>query len=190
MSSDLTIKLTQGLARVCPWLPDSERLRVLIVSLLIVGPGWFAFDALTGFVGSHYQFKYDTQHYTCLPWRAYLIHMRPPARIRHGQILGFYPHGRMGPSFDAPGLMVYKMVAGVPGDELLVENDKAYVNGRYLGPLDLIHRLGKPSGYYDRHQIVPNGQYLLVGTLPRTYDGRYWGFVPAGEIIAELAPLW
>jgi conjugal transfer pilin signal peptidase TrbI len=56
--------------------------------------------------------------------------------------------------------------------------------------MDLIEKLGKQPGSFDRKEIVPAGQLLLLGTEPRSFDGRYWGFVPENEIVAKATPIW
>jgi conjugal transfer pilin signal peptidase TrbI len=56
--------------------------------------------------------------------------------------------------------------------------------------LDLLAKLQKPSGYFDRRVVIPQGHYLFIGTLPRAYDGRYWGFVPYRDIVASARALW
>jgi conjugal transfer pilin signal peptidase TrbI len=37
--------------------------------------------------------------------------------------------------------------------------------------------------------IVPNGYVLLMGTEPRSYDGRYWGFAPQKMVIDRAIPI-
>ena len=83
------------------------------------------------------------------------------------------------------------MVFALPGDAFEVKNDLAYINGKPVGrKLDLIEKLGKQPGSFDRKEVVPAGHVLLLGTEPRSFDGRYWGFVPENEIVAKATPLW
>jgi conjugal transfer pilin signal peptidase TrbI len=83
------------------------------------------------------------------------------------------------------------MVFALPGDAFEVKNDLAYINGKPVGrKMDLIDKLGKQPGSFDRKEIVPAGHVLLLGTEPRSFDGRYWGFVPENEIVAKATPLW
>ena len=169
-------------------LADNPRARVGIQALLIIALAFPLGGWATHAVSRYYTIGLDIQKRSCLPWAAYLIHHAPPDTIRRGDILGFHPGGRMGPSFE--GKLVVKLIGGVPGDELIVRNDVAYVNGQRIGPLDLLGRLGMPPGHFDRRVTVPNGSFLFIGSLPRSYDGRYWGFVPRQNIVASARPLW
>ncbi len=169
-------------------LGDNPRVRVGLQALLIIAVAFPLAGWATRAISRHYTLGLDLQKRSCLPWTAYLIHHQPPATIHRGDILGFYPRGKMGPTFE--GKLVVKLIGGVPGDELLVREDVAYVNGRQIGPLDLLAKLNKPSGYFDRRVLVPEGHYLFIGLLPRSYDGRYWGFVPRQDIVASARPLW
>ena len=169
-------------------LARNPRVRVGLQALLIIAVAFPLAGWASTTISRHYTLGLDLQKRSCLPWTAYLIHHEPPATIHRGDILGFYPRGKMGPTFE--GKLVVKMIGGVPGDELLVKDDVFYVNGRRHGRLDLLARLGKASGYFDRRVAVSDGNYLFIGTLPRSYDGRYWGFVPRQDIVASARPLW
>jgi conjugal transfer pilin signal peptidase TrbI len=174
--------------RAKAWGAEHPRVRIAIQALHIIALAFPLAGWATSLVSQHYSIGLDLQKRTCLPWTAYLIHHQQPARIHRGELAGFYPKGKMGPSFE--GILVIKQIAGIPGDELWVKDDVFYVNGRRIGPLDLLAKLQKPSGYFDRRVVVPDGQYLFIGTLPRAYDGRYWGFVPYQDIVAIVRPLW
>ena len=170
------------------WGAAHPRVRIGIQALLIIALAFPLAGWATSVVSQHYTLGLDLQKRTCLPWSAYLIHHAQPTRIHRGELAGFYPKGKMGPSFE--GILVIKQIAGIPGDELWVKDDMFYVNGRRIGPLDLLAKLQKPSGYFDRRVVVPDGHYLFIGTLPRAYDGRYWGFVPHQDIVASARALW
>jgi conjugal transfer pilin signal peptidase TrbI len=170
------------------WGAAHPRVRIGIQALLIIALAFPLAGWATSVVSQHYSIGLDLQKRTCLPWTAYLIHHHQPTRIHRGELAGFYPKGKMGSSFE--GILVIKQIAGIPGDELWVKDDMFYVNGRRIGPLDLLAKLQKPSGYFDRRVVVPDGHYLFIGTLPRAYDGRYWGFVPYRDIVASAMALW
>lgn len=141
-------------------------------------------------IGSFYRVGVDIQQRQCLPWKWYLITVGRPDVVHRGDILvAVMKYGRMGHGFD--GQKITKMVFALPGDTFEVRNDFAYVNGQQVGlKMDLIEKLGKKPGSFDRKEIVPAGQMLLLGTEPRSFDGRYWGFVPENEIVAKATPLW
>jgi conjugal transfer pilin signal peptidase TrbI len=141
-------------------------------------------------LGSFYRIGVDLQQRQCLPWKWYFITVGRPPEIHRGDILvAIMKYGRMGHGFD--GQKITKMVFALPGDAFEVKNDLAYINGKPVGrKMDLIDKLGKQPGSFDRKEIVPAGHVLLLGTEPRSFDGRYWGFVPENEIVAKATPLW
>jgi conjugal transfer pilin signal peptidase TrbI len=139
---------------------------------------------------SYYRIGVDNQQRQCLPWKWYFITIGRPDEIHRGDILvAIMKYGRMGHGFD--GQKITKIVFALPGDAFEVKNDLAYVNNQQVGrKMDLIEKLGKKPGSFDRKEIVPAGQFLLLGTEPRSFDGRYWGFVPENEIVAKAIPIW
>ena len=38
--------------------------------------------------------------------------------------------------------------------------------------------------------IVPEKNFFMIGTNPRSYDSKYFGFVDAGKILHKALPLW
>ena len=131
----------------------------------------------------------DLQEVRCLPWRVYLLELGRPDQITKGGFVAFKPRdGLMGPKFD--GRLVGKMVAGVPGDVLEVKQDVAYVNGKRVGELVLLPKLNAKPGSYDRRETVPAGKILVLGTEPRSFDGRYWGFLDQSAVIGTVKPLF
>lgn len=131
----------------------------------------------------------DLQEVRCLPWRVYLLKLGRPSEFARGSYVAFKPRGGlMGSKFE--GRLVGKMVAGVPGDTLVVRNDEAYINGHLIGKLVLLPKLGAKSGAFDRRETVPEGKILVVGTDPRSYDGRYWGFLDQQDVIGNVSPVF
>jgi conjugal transfer pilin signal peptidase TrbI len=115
-----------------------------------------------------------------------VVRMIAPAAQR-GDIVTFITRGEMGHGFD--GELVTKMVGGLPGDVILVKDDVLYINGKKIGELDLVEKLGKSRGAFDRSETVPSGFLFVIGTEPRSYDGRYWGFLPKRELVGKAYPL-
>ncbi|MBK4737831.1 S26 family signal peptidase [Noviherbaspirillum pedocola] len=131
----------------------------------------------------------DMQEVRCLPWRVYLMKLGRPQSFDKGAFVAFKPrNGLMGPAFE--GRLVGKMIAGVPGDVLEVKQDVAYVNGKRVGDLILLPKLHAKPGAFDRREVVPAGKLLVLGTEPRSYDGRYWGFLDQSAVIGTVKPLF
>lgn len=130
---------------------------------------------------------FDPQVSQCLPFSVAVVRLVPPAVLKRGEVVVFVTHNEMGHGFD--GRAITKLVAGMPGDSYRVSNDQFYVNGRLIGKLDLVEKLRKKAGAFDREGVVPAGQFLPIGTMPRAYDSRYWGPVPQSEIIGQAWPI-
>lgn len=164
---------------------------------------WFALKAVTVYLAiflsgailinaieSHYRFGVDTQEKRCLPWKYFIAKVGVPDDIRKGDVLFLVlKPGRIDYSFNQTWLT--KMVFGMPGDVLEIKQDRAYINGvPVTHPMNLHAKLGKKPGDFDRKETVPPEHYLMLGTEPNSYDGRYWGFVSKEEIIGRAFPLW
>ncbi|MEO1607105.1 MAG: S26 family signal peptidase [Pseudomonadota bacterium] len=72
-----------------------------------------------------------------------------------------------------------KIVAGLPGDEVVVTVEGATVNGELVADgLPLLEYLELPASRFETRFVVPDGALFVVGTSPFSYDSRYWGTVP------------
>lgn len=147
-------------------------------------------------ISRNWRILIDDQERTCLPFRVAVLRIGRPEKVIRGGYVAFVSHGRVGMGIDAmlaakPGRrMIVKKVIGMPGDTFSVLGDRAYINSEFVGELDLLSRLGKASGTYDRAEVVQANHYALFGTLPRSYDSRYWGTVPYEEFVGVVYPLF
>lgn len=169
-----------------PWVAPAVG---LIAILMLVLP-----QALGALVKANVQIGWDAQDYKCLPFSLYLFKMEStrPADVsmRRGAMVVFRAHdGNTGIS-RLDGIRMVKIVAGIPGDRLVVKDDFAYINGAPWGRLTLLGTLQKGSGSLDRDVYVPPGKVLLLGTTPYSYDGRYYGFIDQVDIEAEAIPVF
>lgn len=117
-----------------------------------------------------------------------------------------------------PAVDYIKRVIGVPGDKIVYENKKLYVNGvpasqvslgRYEGVgqgRDMTgaeHFLEDLSGVEHsilvRHDalsaegvyVVPEGSYFVMGdNRDNSNDGRYWGMVPEENLVGKAFFIW
>lgn len=76
-----------------------------------------------------------------------------------------------------------KRVIGLPGETVEYKNNKLYINGEYIKE-DFI---GSKSFDFNiselGYNVVPNGEYLLVGdNRDASYDSRYFGTVKQEDI--------
>lgn len=167
---------------------DKRRMKFLRNSLIGTTAAFIVGFACVNQFRQEYRIGVDLASVRCLPWRLYFISYGHPGDLKQGDYVAFVPTGGlMGPHFE--GKTVGKMVAGLPGDKLVVKNNIAYIGGRLIGELVLTEKLGKKPGEFDRVETVPPGKVLVIGTEPRSYDGRYWGFLDQKLIIGRVGPI-
>lgn len=145
-----------------------------------------SFGAL--YLTDRYSIGIDPQENTCLQWRVFAID-KYDTTVERGDIFAFRSSA-MEPFFKN-GTQVIKVADGVPGDRVSVGLQKVTVNGNEVGEgLALSPKLKRPPSRYVRDEIVPEGKYWFMGKTLDSFDSRYWGYVPAGDIIGKAYPLW
>lgn len=160
--------------------------RWILIEILVA---LIAMDAGFSWFADHYRFGYDGQVHRCLPERFFLISL-DPHQPQRGELLAFKAE-RMEPFFRS-GTTVVKVVAGVPGDDVEVKDGALFINGisRVLLQPKALERIGKTAEQLARHARLADGQYLVLGTEPGSYDGRYWGAVEARQVVGQARALW
>lgn len=139
---------------------------------------------------SHWRVGLNTQEIKCLPGTAFLVKQTPPDEIVRGQIIAYRSAGLT--PFLEDGRSVAKIVAAVPGDKVVVSADGIAINGQPWGPLNetVLKKSGRSVESVSRSYVVPEGELLMLGTLPRSYDGRYWGTIKTNQVIGKAWRLW
>lgn len=145
---------------------------------------------------AHYRIGIATQSSTCLPgWRVFLMDLDDRTPRRHA-IYAFRTRGIVvtlptGQTLFRDGTEIAKIVAGLPGDLVEVARDVTRVNGVVEGEgLDLARTLRKNPEDFVRRDTVPAGHYLFMGRTRDSYDGRYWGYVRADQIVGRAYHLY
>lgn len=177
--------VSPGIRAMSGWLRDGFR---FLVALALIGPGawWF----------SHHYRLFDERTFgerRCLPFRFYLVDLTDHT-LKRGDYVVFTAQ-RMEP-FYAAGTLVAKRVKGVPGDHVLVNGAGVWVNGAYSGALlharvgERLWRMGHRPEEFARDERVPAHDLWVMGTHPRSFDSRYWGYVRDEQIVGRAIPLW
>ena len=93
------------------------------------------------------------------------------------------------------GATYVNRIAGQPGDRLRIAEGKLYVNETHVplrnssGEIRYVSR--RESKYLTSNGdtvTIPDGQYFVLGdNSTNSYDGRYWGFLPARNIKGRIA---
>ena len=91
----------------------------------------------------------------------------------------------------SPGVRFLKQVGAVAGECYEIESDSLQfkANGRYIGQVYPQDWEGRPMPEIRGSFLVPEGEFLPIGTNPRSFDGRYTGTVPLKNITARVIPL-
>lgn len=117
-----------------------------------------------------------------------------------------------------PTVDYIKRVVGVPGDEVVYQDKRLYINGEPVPQVDLGEYQGVGQGkdmtgaehltedlLGVKHDIlvrpgalsaegaysVPKGHYLMMGdNRDNSNDGRYWGFVPEQNLVGKAFFIW
>ena len=84
-----------------------------------------------------------------------------------------------------------KKVACCPGDKLAIDSKRTFFCGqRELGTALETDSKGRSLPVFDYTGVVPENSYFMLGTNPRSFDSRYFGFIHADEILYKALPIW
>jgi len=141
-------------------------------------------------VGAFVRVGINDQEIKCLPGTVFVIRQSPPKAYQRGQMIAYHSRGLKPLLPD--GYVVAKLVAGLPGDQVEVTANGISINGAYWGPLNatVLEKSGKTAESVTRSFQIQEGELLLLGTLPRSYDGRYWGTVKLDQVIGQAWTVW
>ena len=86
-----------------------------------------------------------------------------------------------------------KRVVGEPGDRVRLSDGVLFVNDRptvLSNAAGAIHYVSQPMAkYFAQENVsvsVPEGKYFVLGdNSPSSLDSRFWGFLPAGNIVGR-----
>lgn len=99
-------------------------------------------------------------------------------------------HSRgLGPIFD-DGIMMAKMVRGMPGDHLVINEKGVFINGEFVAEgFPILEQTGLNIEDLYRSETIPDGKYLMLAPAPESYDGRYWGYISKDQFVGQVTPL-
>jgi conjugative transfer signal peptidase TraF len=89
------------------------------------------------------------------------------------------------------GTPLLKHVAAIAGQRVCRTGVRITVDGRHLGNAQPRDRSGRALPVWQGCRRVPRGAVFLMNhKVPDSFDGRYFGLLPAATIIGDLTPLW
>lgn len=115
---------------------------------------------------------------------------RGVSRLNRGDLVLYSFAGKAAGHY--PGLArqpFFKIVAGLPGDRIRVEDRNVFVGGNFVGFAKLRTFDGWPLTPV-QVAVVPAGHYYVRGSAADSFDSRYSeaGFVSADEVIGKVTP--
>ena len=154
----------------------------------------FKAAALALFIGacgvalkSEYGLFYDPQETRCMPEKLFVGFPRHEVLVR-GDIVSYRANSRM--MLDLmTGRRLGKIVAAVPGDRVVSNASGAYVNGVLVGHRNattLKNIAAKGKSPVDINKVLQPGELFVIGTLPRSFDSRYWGVLRDESVDRQL----
>lgn len=163
-----------------------------LFATLLVGAGGYVFHQ---WFSARWQVAFAPTRGLCLPWRAMLADNALDAPIARGDLVWFHVDMealKRAVSITLPFKEEHrfvKIVAGLPGDAVEIGERGVFVNGRYWGELDLLHKIKREARAFYRTEVVPPGHYFVLGSAPNSFDSRYWGPVPQERVIGRAEAL-
>lgn len=139
-----------------------------------------------------------------IPWGIYkvsdtpivrgdIVEYCPPrqAMFQMAKARGYLLSGFSCPNFYSP---IFKPIAAITGDEIIINQGGVWVNGIWLSNSKPSFKDAKGRALNPQNipkSKVQSGQILLVSSYStRSFDGRYFGSVPATGIRAKLLALY
>ena len=116
-----------------------------------------------------------------------------PAKVELGDYLVFRHRdiSQVQPGLRGDHDQMIKKVGCLPGDHLVVdEANQFFCNGRSLGQALEADSKGRSLLRFSYNGPVPADKLFMVGTHPRSYDSKYFGFIDVHEISHQALPLW
>ncbi len=137
------------------------------------------------------------------------VKIGPPRAWTPGQLVAFRSPD-LHPYY-APGTPFTKAIAAVPGDRVVRLGRDFYANGRFLAAALETDAKGRPAALWTppavvrpacaagpmetacretTSTIVPEGALMVLGSHPRSFDSRYWGYVGERQISGRVVALF
>ena len=111
-----------------------------------------------------------------------LVVVRPPEPLASFlSVRGYLPRG----------VLLLKHILALPGQTVCRKGRTITVDGRAVGDALQRDRRGRSLAVWHGCRVVQPGEVFLMNRQPRdSFDGRYFGPLPATAIIGRAQPIW
>ena len=90
-----------------------------------------------------------------------------------------------------PSVSYAKRVIGTPGDRIVIKSGVVNVNGEPLEEPYVTSEFNQTSSQGTAAFQVPSNAYFVLGdNRDHSNDSRYWGFVPAENLVGSVEYIW
>jgi conjugative transfer signal peptidase TraF len=125
-----------------------------------------------------------------------LYAVRPVGNLYAGELVLVRPPGGIAlflqeRGYLAMGLPILKHVLALPGQPVCRSGRTIIVDGITVGDALEHDRRGRSLPVWQGCRIVGDGEVFLMNRQSKSsFDGRYFGLLPASTIVGRLTPLW
>ena len=86
-------------------------------------------------------------------------------------------------------------LVGMPGERVEIKDQAVYIDGRRLTEADGIpplayHPAWSPQGEAHTFDVEPGTWFVLGDNSKHSYDSRYWGGVPAANVVGTVSKIY
>jgi type IV secretory pathway protease TraF len=86
---------------------------------------------------------------------------------------------------------VVKSVAAMSGDRICGVGNDIIIGGRTAAKRLVADRYGRPlPAWQGCHLLLGNEVFLLMESIPDSFDGRYFGPIEMTRVVGRLVPIW
>lgn len=121
---------------------------------------------------------------------------RAPSQVEVGDLVAAHAPAPVAQLMAGRGYLplrvpMLKHVAALPGQSVCRLGAAILIDGKRAAHARLRDRLGRPLPRWSGCRTLRKGEVLLLNPAsPDSFDGRYFGPMPASGIVAVLDPLW
>ena len=84
-----------------------------------------------------------------------------------------------------------KRIAAMPGDTVCSVGEDISINGTVVAKRLAMDGQGRPMPSWNGCRMLGSNEvFLLMASVPDSFDGRYFGSIGADRIVGRLVPVW
>ena len=163
--------------------PKREYQRAFVVIMALGFFGWI--------FNTHFGLYLDLAETRCMPERLYVGYPRSDVPLKAGDVVSFRASNRI--MLDLmTGKRIAKIVAATAGDHVVSNEKGVWINGKELlqrNALSLEKIAAKNKKPVNIDKTLETGELFVIGTLPRSFDSRYWGLLPERYVDRKVLPI-